>query len=84
MKSILQEHIEQCQKLLELGGNMVIVVYMDEVVSIYTWHVDLKGLIKDKNASKFIQLKGVEIYLWWLQLIMKESLHTMSHLVPTI
>jgi hypothetical protein len=38
----------------------------------------------DKDANEFIQLKGVKFYLGWLQMVVKESLHTMSRLVPTI
>ena len=38
--------------------------------------------IKDKDANEFVQLKGVEIDLfWWLQMVVKESLHKMSHVV---
>ena len=41
------------------------------LVSIYIWHVDLEGLVDDKDANKFVQLKGVEVYLWWFELVMK-------------
>ena len=60
-------------------------VYVVKVGSIHFWHANLEGLIKYKDANKFVQLKGVKIYLRWVQLVVKESLHTMSGtLVPTI
>ena len=60
---------------------MVDDVYVDED---YIWNINLEGFVDDKDAKKFIQLKGVKIYMWWLQLVVKVSLHMMSHLVPTI
>ena len=35
------------------------------------WHVDLEGLVKDKDANEFVQLKGVENCLWWLRLVVE-------------
>lgn len=60
----LREHIEWCQKFLELGGSMVDVVYMDEVG--FNLHLTrhLEGLIQNKEANEFIPLRGVEICLW--------------------
>jgi hypothetical protein len=64
----LREHIEWCQKNLELSGNMANVLYVNEV---HIWRIDSKGLVKDKDAHEFVQLKGVKIYLWWLQSVVE-------------
>jgi hypothetical protein len=57
----LREHIEWCQKLLELISKMVDVAYVNMLVSIYIWHFDLEGLLNDKDANKFVQLKSLEV-----------------------
>jgi hypothetical protein len=62
----LREHIKWRQMFLKLNSSMSDVVYVDEVVSTYIWHVDLKGFVEDKDTNEFVQLKGVETYLWWL------------------
>lgn len=68
---------------------MLDVVYMDEVGdNLHLTHpfgkTSGKTRREKEDANKFVQHKGVAIYLWWLQAVVKESLHTISNLVPTI
>ena len=56
-------------KVLELNGSMDGVVYVNEVGSIYIWNIILEGIVEDKDANEYVQLKGVKFYLGWLQLV---------------
>lgn len=68
-----------CQKELQLGGNIAHVVG-------FNLHLTcrFRRILDDIGANEFVSLKGVEIHLWGLQLVVKESLHEMSHLVSAI
>ena len=38
------------------------------LVLVYILHINLEGLVEDKDANKFVQLKGIKNHLWWLQI----------------
>ena len=50
-----------CQKFLELSSNIVDVVYMDEVGLNLHLTCHLEGLVADKHANEFVQLKGLKL-----------------------
>jgi hypothetical protein len=54
----LGERIEMCQKFLGLGGMWLILYTWMRLVSIYIWHLNLKGFVEDKDATEFVQLKS--------------------------
>lgn len=65
---------------------LILNTWMRLVIDVHLTHpfAHLEMLVKDKYANDFAYLKGIESRLWWLQLVMKESMHTLSHWVPTI
>ena len=62
----LSARIEWCQKFFELSDNMVEVVHVDKVGFIFFFTLQFGRARWDKDANEFVQLKGAEIYLWWV------------------